>query len=117
MFGSTNLIVHQGIANIFDQSVESLGIIGDVEEIREIGSGYYRVRFLANLFQFPGNPCPQTLFSTLKSAGSLFQHSLSLFLIDITGTDGVEERFRKPFDPGRQRFYGLLIDFRSLERR
>ena len=40
-FGSTNLIVHQGKANILYQTVESLGILGVVEEIREVVSGYY----------------------------------------------------------------------------
>ena len=41
LFGSTNLIVHQGVTKIFHQTVEPLGILGVNEEIREIASCYY----------------------------------------------------------------------------
>ena len=37
-FGSANLVVHQSVADIFQQTVEPLCILGVVEEFRETGS-------------------------------------------------------------------------------
>ena len=54
-FGSANLIVNQGVANIFHKTVKLLRILGVFEENREILLGRRRVHGLANLFQFPGN--------------------------------------------------------------
>ena len=38
-FRSANLIIHQGIANVFHQNVNHLCILGVIEEIRKIISG------------------------------------------------------------------------------
>ena len=35
-FGSANLIIHQGVTNVFHQTVQLLGILRVVEETREI---------------------------------------------------------------------------------
>jgi len=55
--GSTNLIVHQSITNIFHQIVELLRILGVLEESGEILLSHHRVHSLTDLFQFPGNFC------------------------------------------------------------
>ena len=55
-FGGINLIVYQGIANIFHQAVKSLGVLRIIEEIRKIVSGHRHVHSPANIFEFPGNP-------------------------------------------------------------
>jgi hypothetical protein len=115
-FGSANPIVHQGIANVFHQTVKLLCVLGVVEEIREILSGRHRVQSLADVFQFPGNPVRQARRSALESVGSPFQFSLSLFLADVTRRDRFAEGFRKRFDPGCQRTYGSFVHLRSLER-
>jgi len=53
---SVNLIVNQGMANIFHQTVDLLCVLGVFEEIREFLLGCYRVHGLANIFQFPDDP-------------------------------------------------------------
>jgi len=53
--GSANLVVDQGIANIFHQSVNLLCILWVFKETRKVLRGYHRVHSSSNLFQFPGN--------------------------------------------------------------
>jgi len=53
---SVNLIVNQGMANIFHQTVDLLCVLGVFEEMQEILLRCNRVHSLTNLFQFPGNP-------------------------------------------------------------
>ena len=50
------MIVYQGPANIFHQTIKLLSILGVAEKVREITSGCHWVHSLANLFQFPGDP-------------------------------------------------------------
>jgi hypothetical protein len=57
VFWGANLIAQQSITNIFYQIVELLCILGIVEELCEILLGCERVQGLANLFQFPSDPC------------------------------------------------------------
>ena len=52
-FRNANLIIHQGVANIFHQTVKIPCILGVAEEFHEILSGRYRAHSLANLLQFP----------------------------------------------------------------
>jgi len=66
---SVNLIVNQGIANIFHQIVDFLCILGDFEEIREILLGRHLVHSLTNLFQFPGKPHASDLALDLGECG------------------------------------------------
>ena len=58
-FGSTNMIVHQCMANIFHQTVNFLRILGVAEKAREITPGCHQAHSLANLLQFPGDPACQ----------------------------------------------------------
>ena len=55
--GSANLIVHQGIADIFHQVINPVCILRVIEEICKIISGCYQSHGLADLLQSPGNPC------------------------------------------------------------
>ena len=56
-FRGANLIVDQGIANVFHQNIKHLCVLGVIKEIHKIVSGRDRVHSLANLLQFPGNLC------------------------------------------------------------
>ena len=79
MVKGANLIVHECVANIFHQYVEPLGILGVVEEIREIASSFYRVHSPANLFQFPRNPPASDSILDLRKCGlTVPAYSLSL---------------------------------------
>ena len=40
-FGNTNMIAHQGMANIFYQAIKLLRILGAVKKFRKITSGCY----------------------------------------------------------------------------
>ena len=53
------MIVNQGVADIFHQTVELLRILGVAEKFREITSGYDWVHSLANVLQIPGDPVRQ----------------------------------------------------------
>ena len=60
-FGSANLIVHQGMAKIFHQTIELLCTLRVVEEIHKVISGCHWVHSSANLFQPSGSTSGQAL--------------------------------------------------------
>ena len=59
-------------------------------------------------------PVRQTRLETLEGAGLLFQFLPPFSLIGITPRNRFAERFSERFDPGCQRFYRLLVCFRTL---
>ena len=80
-FGNTNLIIPQGVANIFHQTIELLHVHRVVEEICEVILGHNWVHSLANLFQPPGDSCTSDWALDLESIAhraSLFSLSFSL---------------------------------------
>lgn len=55
-FKSANLIIHQGIADIFYQIIKLPCILRAVEEICGVPSGHHWGHGLADISQFPDNP-------------------------------------------------------------
>ena len=104
---STNLIVHEGIANVSHRADKPLCILGVFEEIREFllscleaasgqqhpgrsdgrddRVGCHRVHDLANLFQFPGSLMRQPQLSIFENVDSPFQFFCSLLLTSFGG--------------------------------
>ena len=52
----TNLIVHRGIANIFDQTPQFIRVLDVVEKTRNLPLIHQWLEFPENIFQFPGIP-------------------------------------------------------------
>ena len=114
-FESKYPIVHQGVANIFYQTIELLCTLRVFEEICKIVLSRHCIHGLVNLFQFPINPCVSGWTLNLGECGSLFQFLFPIFLIEIARKDGFAERLSKHFDSWCQRLDGPLIHLCSLE--
>jgi len=53
----TYLVLHHRIANIFHKAVKGLRVSGIVQEPRDLPLFHERGQILANILQFPDNPC------------------------------------------------------------
>ena len=54
---STNLIIHYGSANILDQTVKFVHILGAIQESGDLASLFQWSEFLKNIIQFPSRLC------------------------------------------------------------
>ena len=92
---SANLIVHHGIANIIHNGVNPPRILRAVEEMGKIVLSCHHLQSLADLLQLPASLHVLGLALRLRSAGSPFQFTPSLFLsllfINITRSDWFTE--------------------------
>jgi hypothetical protein len=78
-----NLIVHRGIANIFNQATQFIRILEVVEKTLNLPLICQWLEFLENTFQFPDDPFCQARLSTLEGVGLLFQLLSPFSLFDI----------------------------------
>lgn len=111
----TNLIVHRGFANIFDQTTKFIRIPDVVEKTFNLPLIHQWFEFLENVFQFPGIPCLLGSALDFENVDILFQFLSPLLLLNVTLRNGCAERSRKGLDLGCQRLYHLLICLCSLE--
>jgi len=110
----TNLIIHDGVTNIFYQATKSIHIPSGVQESGDPPSFGQWDEVLENLVEFSNNPCTSDRLLTLESVGLLFENFPPLFLLQITLRSRRLERLRQPFNSRYQQFYRLATGDRLL---
>ena len=56
LISNANLVVHDGVANVFDHASEFVCVLDVVEEILDVPLLLQRGQNLKNVFQFPASP-------------------------------------------------------------
>ena len=79
----TNLIVHHGIADIFDQAAEFIHILGAIQETCDLASLCQRDKVLKDIVEFPGRVHVR-LSIDLGEGELLFEGRPPLFLPNLT---------------------------------
>jgi len=83
----TNLIIHDGVADIFYQATKSIHIPSGVQESCDHPSFGQWDEVLKNFVEFPSNPCSSDRLSTPESVRLPFENfpSLSFLYIALGG--------------------------------
>ena len=76
----TNLIVHDGVASVFHQTVQFVRVHGVVKEAFGLPLACQRFELEDNFTQFPGKPCPSDSGLSLGEFGLTVPASFSFLL-------------------------------------
>ena len=115
-YADTNLIIHDRIADVFSQTTKFIRIFDIGEETRDLPLARQWFQLMENIFKCPSNPRLSDPVPDLGTADLPFEGLPPFTLLDLALRSGRTERFRKPFNPGYQRFDRSLIGRRLLGR-
>ena len=110
----TNLIIDDRITDVFGQTTKLIRILDIGEETCDLPLVRQWFQLTENIFKCPSNPCLSDPVPDLGTVGLLFEGFPPLTLLDLALRSRHTERFRKPFNPGYQRFDCFPIGRRLL---